>query len=562
MRVLQSAALAVAISISLVATVFGQGMEVSDVGIITGSLQTDIQQYRADSLIDAPDVPETILSNTFVNLIFTRGKFSAGLRFESYQNPLLGIDPRYGTSGEGTGIGIPYRYVTYTEDHFEVTAGNFYEQFGSGMVLRLYEERNLGFDNSIDGLRLRFMPVSGVKITGFIGRQRSFFNLSEGIMRGADLNVDLKDLTTDLLPSDMYATVGLSAVSRFQADEDPFLRLPENVMAWSARGYFGWGDFQLEGEYAYKVNDPGATNNQSYNSGNAVYVNASYATSGIGASLAVKRIDNMDFRSDRTATGFVQAVNYLPALTKQHTWRLITLYPYATQPTGEFGVQGDVTVTIPRGTFLGDDETNITVNGAWIHALDTTRISAFNYVNNSLYAPRMFFRDINVEVTRKFGKGLKVVASYIDLLYDQDVIEGRATINETKYGVIHARFAVLEMLFRTGKGQSLRTELQWMGVTHQPGAELNLTNGDWAMLLLEYAISPSWFFTVFDEYNYGNANPELQIHYPNATVAYVHDALRVQGGYGRVRGGILCVGGICRPVPASNGFSLGVQYTF
>jgi hypothetical protein len=154
------------------------------------------------------------------------------------------------------------------------------------------------------------------------------------------------------------------------------------------------------------------------------------------------------------------------------------------------------------------------------------------------------------------------VASYIDLLYDQDVIEGRATINETKYGVIHAQFAVLEMLFRTGKGQSLRTELQWMGVTHQPGAELNLTNGDWAMLLLEYAISPSWFFTVFDEYNYGNANPELQIHYPNATVAYVHDALRVQGGYGRVRGGILCVGGICRPVPASNGFSLGVQYTF
>ncbi|MGA0832980.1 MAG: DUF6029 family protein, partial [Candidatus Kapaibacteriota bacterium] len=126
MRVLQSAALAVAISISLVATVFGQGMEVSDVGIITGSLQTDIQQYRADSLIDAPDVPETILSNTFVNLIFTRGKFSAGLRFESYQNPLLGIDPRYGTSGEGTGIGIPYRYATYTEDHFEVTAGNFY----------------------------------------------------------------------------------------------------------------------------------------------------------------------------------------------------------------------------------------------------------------------------------------------------------------------------------------------------------------------------------------------------------------------------------------------------
>lgn len=562
MRIARTLCFAIALACITSSVALAQGAQLSDIGTISGSLQTDIQQYREDTLIDAPDVPETILSNTFVNIIFTRGKFSAGLRFESYQNPLLGIDPRYGTSGSGTGIGIPYRYATYAEDYFEVTAGNFYEQFGSGMVLRLYEERNLGFDNSIDGVRLRFMPVDGVKITGFIGRQRAFFSLSEGIMRGADVQVDLKELAGDFLAEDMYATMGLSGVSRFQADQDPFLRLPENVLAWSARANFGWGNFQFEGEYAYKINDPGVTNGLSYNSGNGVYLNTSYAETGFGASLAVKRIDNMDFRSDRTATGFVQAVNYLPALTKQHTWRLVTLYPYATQPTGEFGVQGDVTVTIPRNSFLGDDETNITINGAWIHALDTTRVDAYHYVNNSLYGKRMFFRDLNFEITRKFGKGLKVVASYIDILYDQDVIEGRAAINETKYGVIHAQSAILELLFRLGKGQSLRTELQWMGVTHAPGAELSLTNGSWAMLLLEYAISPSWFFTVFDEYNYGNANPDLQVHYPNATVAFVKDALRVQAGYGRVRGGILCVGGICRPVPASNGVSLGVQYTF
>jgi 2-keto-4-pentenoate hydratase len=82
------------------------------------------------------------------------------------------------------------------------------------------------------------------------------------------------------------------------------------------------------------------------------------------------------------------------------------------------------------------------------------------------------------------------------------------------------------------------------------------------MLLLEYSTSPSWFFTVFDEYNYGNADESLKIHYPNASVAFVKDALRVQGGYGRVRGGILCVGGICRPVPASNGLTLSVTFTF
>lgn len=543
-------------------SVLAQGYEMGDVGTISGSLQTDIQQYNTDTIIGAPEVPEAILSNTFVNILFNKGGFTAGMRFESYQNPLLGIDPRYGTSGAGTGLGIPYRFATFENDYFSVTAGNFYEQFGSGMVLRLYEERNLGFDNSIDGLRLKFRPADGLQVTGFIGRQRSFFDLSEGIMRGADVSLNFRELDQDLLGDDIIATVGLSAVSRFQEDQNPFLNLPQNVLAWSARGNIGIGDFFLETEYAYKINDPGATNQGSYNTGNGLYANASYSVIGLGVALAAKRVDNLDFRSDRTATGFQQQVNYLPALTKQHTWRLITLYPYATQPTGEFGVQGEVTFTIPKSSFLGDRETNITLNYAQINALDTVRTSAFNYDAKFMPSDRFFYRDFNIEITRNFSRNFKLTVSYIHLDYDQDVIEARAAINETKFGIVTSNFFVAEMLFKVASGQSLRTELQWMGVTHEPGAELALQNGDWAMVLFEYTVSPHWFFTAFTEYNYGNAIKEQQIFYPNGTIAYVYDALRVSAGYGRVRGGILCVGGICRPVPASNGLTLGVQHTF
>jgi hypothetical protein len=556
--VLASMAVMVACAVSAVS----QGYAIEDVGVISGSLQTDAQSYRTDSLIGAPDVPEQILSNTFVNILFTRGNFSAGMRFESYQNPLLGIDPRYGTTGAGTGIGIPYRFARYQEDFFDVTVGNFYEQFGSGMVLRLYEERNLGFDNSIDGLRLKFMPTEGLTLTGFIGRQRAFFELSEGIMRGADATINLDQIGGGILPDGVVASVGASVVSRYQPDKNPFYNLPENVLAWSARGNLVAGDFQVEFEYANKINDPGITNSLSFNSGNGAYLNASWATSGVGLSAAVKRIDNMDFRSDRTAAGFAQQVNYLPALTKQHTWRLITLYPYATQPTGEFGLQADATFTIPAGSFLGDDATTITLNASTIHAIDTTNIDAFHYTAEFWWADRIFFRDFNAEIQRKFGNGFKLTLAYINIDYDQDVIERRASINETKFGVINANFLVAELWFKTSKNQALRSEIQWMGVSHQDGAELALQNGDWAMLLLEYSTSPSWFFTVFDEYNYGNADESLKIHYPNASVAFVKDALRVQGGYGRVRGGILCVGGICRPVPASNGLTLSVTFTF
>lgn len=543
-------------------TVYAQGIEIQDVGTINGSLQTDAQYYMADTTINAPEVPEKILSNTFLNLTFTRGKFSAGMRFESYQGPLLGIDPRYASTGNGTGVGIAYRFASYTDDVFEVTAGNFYEQFGSGMILRTYEERNLGFDNSIDGLRMKFMPTDGLKFTGFLGRQRAFWDMSAGIMRGGDAAIDIKALTGDFLPSDMQLNLGASVVSRFQADDQDVLKIPENVLAWSTRADMMYGGFSLDLEYAQKINDPSAVNGLSFNTGNAAYVNASYAASGVGVNLAAKRIDNMDFRSDRTANGLPQQVNYLPALTKQHTWRLVTLYPYATQPTGEFGLQGDVTFTIPKNSFLGSEETMVTLNASVIHALDTTRTGPYTYDAALLWSERTYYRDINVEVTRKFGRDFKITAAYINLAYDQDIIEGKAPANETLYGTIDVNFAVVELWWKLSKTSSLRTEFQYMSAGTTNGKKEAIQNGDWVMALVEYSMAPHWIVTVFNEYNYGNSVEYRRVHYPNASVAYNSGSLRIQAGYGRVRGGILCVGGICRPVPASNGMTLNVTYSF
>ncbi|MDZ4745904.1 MAG: DUF6029 family protein [bacterium] len=550
------------LALFFVTTMFSQGAEVGDIGVISGSVQLDVQTYSEDTLIEAPAVNEKMLSNAFVNLLFTKGKFTAGLRFESYQNPLLGIDSRYGTSGEGTGLGIPYRFASYVDETFEVTAGNFYEQFGTGMILRSYEERNLGFDNSIDGIRLRFIPLTGLRITGLIGRQRAFFELSQGVMRGGDISADFATLLDSLLPDDLQLRLGASVMSRYQPDRNDFLKLPENVLAWSLRSTIGWRDIALETEYAYKINDPGVANSNSFNPGNALYASLSYTRPGLGINLAAKRIDNMDFRSDRSAGGLAQQVNFLPPLAKQHSWRLITLYPYATQNTGEFGIQADIIFTIPKGSFLGLDETVFSINFSKVNALDTTNVSPFRYESKLMWAPREYFRDLNIEVQRKWGKDFKTTLAFISVKYDQDIIQGLSSDTEKKYGVISANLVVLELWLSVMRGHTLRSELQYMAVKHEPGVQFTTQNGSWIMGLLEYSVSPSWFFTVFDEYNYGNNDPSLQVHYPSASVAFVRDALRVQGGYGRVRGGLLCVGGICRPVPASNGFTLGVTYTF
>lgn len=70
------------------------------------------------------------------------------------------------------------------------------------------------------------------------------------------------------------------------------------------------------------------------------------------------------------------------------------------------------------------------------------------------------------------------------------------------------------------------------------------------------------YLTVYDDWNYGNEYEDRQIHYLNANAAYTRGTSRFSIGYGRQRSGILCIGGVCRQVPASNGFYLSVSTSF
>jgi len=211
-------------------------------GEIHGNVQFDAQYYNPDSAIGAPPVTEKLLMNGFTNLIYTKGKFQVGVRYENYLNALQGFDTRY------QGQGITYRYATFDADFLTITVGNFYEQFGSGMILRAYEERGLGFDNVLDGARVKAHVLGGVYLTGLIGRQRSFFTYGEGIVRGFNGEISLNETFKAMAESKFKATLGGSFVSKYQKDEDPDFELPENVGAWAARFNLLYGGFNLEAE--------------------------------------------------------------------------------------------------------------------------------------------------------------------------------------------------------------------------------------------------------------------------------------------------------------------------
>lgn len=543
-----------AIVVFLLSAMSLQSQELLPGARVWGNFQMDAQFYQNDSGIQTDTVPERIRMNAFLNLNVEYQGLTLGVRYESYQGPLLGFDPAY------QGNGIPYRFASYRREGLEVTVGNFYEQYGNGLVLRTYVEPNLGLDNSIDGVRLSYQPVNGVTLRTMIGQQRLFFDKGPGIVRGADAEFYLNELWSGFSGLQSQWTLGLSGVSKYQRDQDPQLNLPENVAAFAGRLNFVRGGFNLNTEYAYKVNDPSADNNRIYRHGEALTLSTSYSFSGFGLLLSAKRIDNMGFRSSRNARGNDLHINYLPAMTRQHVYNLTGMYPYATQPNGEVGALAEMTFRIPRQTLLGGSfGTTVVMNFSLANSIDkqplndTTAIGqrgTDGYTSDFFtMGDEKYFRDFNVEVSRRFSRELKGSFTYMNLFYNQNVIEGYSDKED-----VRAHIFVADMTYRLPQRRSLRWELQHLATRQD--------NGNWAMALVELNVSPQWFVSVADQYNYGNDDADLRNHYYTLSAGFTRNANRIAMSYGRQREGIICVGGVCRVVPASSGLTLNVTSSF
>lgn len=520
-----------------------------DLGEVHGNFQANAQYYIPDSTIGAAPAPEKMLFNGFANILYTKGKFTAGIRYENYLNVLQG----YPTGYKGTGI--PYRFITYRSDFLEITAGSFYEQFGNGLVLRTYEERNLGLDNALDGIRIKAEPVKGIYIKGLIGKQRSFFSQGPGIIRGIDGEIQVNELFSKLATKKLIFAIGGSFVSKFQEDQDPVLVLPQNVGSQAIRFNLSRNNFSLNGEYAYKINDPSLDNNFIYKPGNATLLQASYAAKGFALSVSGSRIDNMSFRSDRNAQLTNLLMNYIPALNKQHTYSLLTFYPYASQSRGEMEFSTELKYKFKKGTALGGTYgTEILINYSGSNSIDTTNLNPAEDWRKMGYTSRYFsigdqiyFRDFYVEINKKFNPKWKASFIYSYQVYNKDVIQ------KPGGGMIYSNIGIVDLTYKLKTG-ALRLELQNLATKQD--------HQDWAYALLEYTINTNWYVAVGDQYNYGNDIEEERYHYYNISTGFIKNANRIELSYGKQRQGIFCVGGVCRNVPAMNGVTLTITSSF
>lgn len=522
----------------------------------TGTIQSDFLAPLQDKELQTPEYEKPILNNTYFDLTVNAPYVSVGARFEWAKWPL----PQY-TDKDFKGWGVPYLWATGRYKWLQVTAGDFYEQFGSGLILRIYNERSIGFDNAIRGGRIKLNPAPGLYLTALGGKTRHFWDHNRSWLWGGDAEWNLDQTFRKAFGSDYGLMLGVSYVGKNEEDEykrvgktEYRLNFPRNVSSFDARTRVRLHDFTILAEYAYRSQDPNVNNNYTYHPGSAVLMSLTYAANGFSAYVQAKRSDNMASTAERSMAGVYSFYNHLPAFTMTQTYALAAMYPYATYNNGEWAFQAELRYLFKKGTTLGGKYgTNARITASYISALDRKVAPGgrFEYPpmgSDGWSTPfwkigGLNYADVNVELQKKFSRKIQLTLFYLYQKYNQLVIEGHGNM-------IDAHTIILEGQWKMQKKWQLRWEAQYLNTKQD--------NGDWIAGLVELSFAPHWMLTLTDTYNAG----KTKMNYYSALLTFNYRANRFTFGYGRVRAGYNCAGGVCRYVPAYKGFNLSYNYTF
>ena len=524
---------------------------------INGNIQSDILFPEEDVKIGSEGYDETALTNTYFDLNLMSTYINAGARFEFLKYPLPGFEPDF------SGWGVPYLYLTGSYKKVKLTVGDFYDQFGSGFIFRAYQERSLGIDNALRGGRLTFEPVKGVNIKALGGKQRRYFEHNDSYILGSDLELNIEQWFEKMQENNTVLLLGGSFITKHEDDEtikvDSIYKLnfPNDVAAFDIRAKLQKGNYSFLLEYANKINDPSSDNNYIYKNGTAWLFSSSYAQRGMSILLQAKRSDNMTFRSKRSDNSVAASfLNHLPPFSMQHSYTLAALYPYATQPGGEWAFQGNFTYNFRRNTKIGGKYgTIIKINASHIRSIDKQFVEQYNGSASSLYGTEgyssdffkmgdeTYYQDINFSIDKKLTKDFKLNLMYMNLYSNEMIIRQHE-------GDLRANIFACEGKYQISNKVTLRSELQYLSTKDD--------EGDWMFGLIEISLLPYLMFTVSDMYNSG----ESKLHYYKALVTFTYKSHLLQAGYGRSRAGYDCSGGICRRVPASRGFQMSYNYNF
>ncbi len=521
-------------------------------------IESNSQYYVDDEVTGDFTEEDRFRSNNYLKIEYGVENFTFGIQAEGYApQHLLNFSPKYDQP-----INIGTYFASYTRDKWDMTLGYFYGQFGNGLIFRSWEDRQLGINNAIRGAKISYRPTDKISLTALYGNQRTGFEVSNGNIAGFDSNFDLSS-------ENITFQLGASILNRYQGVTTTNEEFQPATQAYSGRLQFAKNNFYSNIEAVVKSKDALVAENVIYDKnlfyGNALLFELGYSQKGFGVNATLRRLENMNFYSDREAAGNLyneQIVNYLPGLTKQHDYTLTNIYVYqaqsdlsinaSQQKAGEIGGQIDLYYKIKKGTTLGGKYgTKLALNYSNWYGLDAKYNVEFQRAEvNFLGTDQLYFRDANIEIRKKFSKKTSAIFTYVNSYYNQEVIEQEGSI-------VKSNMLIGETTYKLTPKSSIRLEAQHLWAEGDYDKK-----GNWAATTAEFNVNTNLSFYVNDMYNYGNENEEHQDHYYNVGGSFSKNRSRFALSYGRTRGGLLCVGGVCRIVPPATGLTFNITTSF
>lgn len=471
--------------------------------------------------------------------------YDFNLRYDLFHNsPLLNPQEAF------TQQGVPFYNVSKSFGNLEVTMGSFYDQFGSGILFRAFEDRVIGLDFAMQGVRLKYQFKNGITIKGFSGKQKNRFGQHPQVVQG--LNIEGGKFGK---VSFSYGAAALKRTLDFSNDiqknivptinsyklKDRFIPAI-NTYGGQLYGTVTYKNLMLQLDLAAKTPEAIFNENQRLVNRPGYYGTAalSYSTKGFGINVTGKYSEYFAMRtSPYTALSpiVVGTISYLPPINRQNTYRLPARYSPAVQELGEIGIMADVNYAINRKNVFNLN---------------------YSYIEAPFLEGEKLFEEVFFTYRKKFSRKVKATFGYQNVFYNQAVYEGKPP--STPDVMTHTPF--VEFQVKLPKKKSIRTELQYLRTDQDLG--------DFAFALVEFNIAPKWSFSVSDMVNTDpreetrNAVVEEGeiVHYPTFFVAYTQEQTRLTAGYIKQVEGVVCTGGVCRLEPAFSGFRFSLTTNF
>jgi hypothetical protein len=532
-----------------------------DKGVFSGNFQSNFSVFLRDSLIGAvegasPQYGKQISSSEawlYMNYDIKGWHFAA--RYDLFNNSNL-----LNRAGAYSDQGLGFWQVKKSIGDLELTAGSFYDQFGSGAAFRAFENRLIGIDYAMEGVRAKYTISDDFVVKAFTGRQKGGlerrFDASPQVVKG--INAE-KGFYTE---SGGIINVGASAVNR-TLDENSYSKLVTEIQelnlsvedgfypkynTYVMNGYFNasLGDFGFNGEFNYKTAEPIKDNNANLYSSDGTLVLAGMSYSkrklgankkgGLGVNVQYRRIDNFALNvSPYSELSLLQGfLSYQPSLSRQASYRMLARYQAPAQFVGEQGIQAEVIYSFNK-------KTNATLNFSDITDLNGEQL----------------FREQFVQVEHKINKKWKGKVGLQMVTYNQAVYEVK---DPKKAKNVETITPFAEVTYKINRKNSIRLESQMLNTEQDLGS---FYHG-----ILEWNNSPKYSVAIS---NMINTNPvrivneslaDQVLHYPSVFVKYNVKTTSFTAAYIKQVEGVVCTGGVCRLEPAFSGlrFTLSTQF--